>query len=175
MVRIFHKVKHCTNAVKCLANAFNKYANFGRLANNLGGCIEEVIITKLSISPKPTQKRLLMRFTQKRNFSQTKQYTPRLMIIFTPCPPNLTKIFIKGGRINRLVVTWRMAKRGRLIVMIAVSIAILFLASGLPVTSNGSQNSGQNNPGGYVKYTLDLLNNTLINGNFVKMLYTHMA
>ena len=106
-------------------------------------------------------------YSKTRNFSQTKQYTPRLMIIFTPCPPNLTKIFIKGGRINRLVVTWRMAKRGRLIVMIAVSIAILFLASGLPVTSNGSQNSGQNNPGGYVKYTLDLLNNTLINGNFV--------
>ena len=35
---------------------------------------------------------------------------------------------------------WRMAKRGRLIVMIVVSIAILFLASGLPVTANGSQN-----------------------------------
>jgi hypothetical protein len=102
-----------------------------------------------------------------KTLNQTKQYTPRLMIIFTPCPPNLTKIFIKGGRINRLVVTWRMAKRSRLIVMIAVSIAILFLASGLPVTSNGSQNSGQNNPGGYVKYTLDLLSNTLINGNFV--------
>ncbi|MFP3203272.1 MAG: hypothetical protein RXR43_13950, partial [Sulfolobus sp.] len=60
-----------------------------------------------------------------------------------------------------------MAKRSRLIGMIAVSIAILFLASGLPVTSNGSQNSGQNNPGGYVKYTLILANNTLINGNFV--------
>jgi hypothetical protein len=65
MVRIFHKVKHCTNAVKCLANAFNKYANFGRLTEQFGS-IEEVIITKLSISPKPTQKRLLMRFTQKR-------------------------------------------------------------------------------------------------------------
>jgi len=61
---------------------------------------------------------------------------------------------------------WRTAKRGRLIVMIAVSIAILFLAFRLSVTANGSQNSGQNNPG-YVKYTLDLLNNTLINGNFV--------
>jgi 40-residue YVTN family beta-propeller repeat len=64
-------------------------------------------------------------------------------------------------------MVWRMANRGRLIVMIAVSIAILFLAFGLPVTANGSQNSCQNNPGGYVKYTLDLLNNTLINGNFV--------
>ena len=52
-----------------------------------------------------------------------------------------------------------MAKRGRLIVIIAVSIAILLLVFGL--------NSGRNNPGGYVKYTLDLINNTLINGNFV--------
>ena len=64
-------------------------------------------------------------------------------------------------------MVWRMTTRGRLIVMIAVSIAILLLAFGLPVTANGSQNSGQNNPGGYVKYTLDLINNTLINGNFV--------
>jgi len=24
-----------------------------------------------------------------RNFNQTEQYTPRLMIVFTPCPPNL--------------------------------------------------------------------------------------
>ena len=53
-----------------------------------------------------------------------------------------------------------MAKRSRLIVMIVVSIAILSLAFKL-------LNSGHNNPGGYVKYTLDLLNNTLINGNFV--------
>ena len=64
-------------------------------------------------------------------------------------------------------MVWRMSKRSRLIGMIVVSMVILFLASGLPVTANGSQNSGQNNPGGYVKYTLDLLNNTLINGNFV--------
>jgi len=62
-------------------------------------------------------------------------------------------------------MVWRMAKRGRLIVMIAVSMAILLF--GLPVAAYGSQNSGQNNPGGYVKYTLDLINNTLINGNFV--------
>jgi hypothetical protein len=69
-----------------------------------------------------------------------------------------------------------MAKRGRLIVMIALSIAILLLV-GLPVAANGSQNSGQNNPGGYVKYTLDLVNNTLINGNFVNkvMLCGHGA
>jgi hypothetical protein len=59
-----------------------------------------------------------------------------------------------------------MTKRGRLIV-IAVSIAILLSAFGLPVTAYGSQNSGQSNPGGYVKYTLDLINNTLINGSFV--------
>ncbi|MFP3234636.1 MAG: hypothetical protein RXR08_13595 [Sulfolobaceae archaeon] len=42
------------DAVKCLANTFDKYANvdFGRLTNNLEGDIEEVIIRKLSISPK---------------------------------------------------------------------------------------------------------------------------
>jgi YVTN family beta-propeller protein len=62
-------------------------------------------------------------------------------------------------------MVWRMTKRGQLIV-IAVSIAILLSAFGLPVTAYGSQNSGQSNPGGYVKYTLDLINNTLINGNF---------
>jgi YVTN family beta-propeller protein len=73
---------------------------------------------------------------------------------------------------NRFVMVWRMDKRSRLIAMIVVSIAILFLTFGLPVTANGSQNSGQNNPGGYVKYTLDLINNTLINGNFVN---THNA
>jgi len=62
---------------------------------------------------------------------------------------------------------WRMTKRGRLIVMITVSIVILLLAFGLSVAANRSQNSGQSNPGGYVKYTLDLINNTLINGSFV--------
>jgi hypothetical protein len=40
MVRIFHKVKHCTNedAVKCLANAFDKYVNvdFGMLTEQFG-------------------------------------------------------------------------------------------------------------------------------------------
>jgi len=39
MVRIFHKVKHCTNGdVKCLADAFDKYANvdFRRLAEQFG-------------------------------------------------------------------------------------------------------------------------------------------
>jgi len=64
-------------------------------------------------------------------------------------------------------VVWRTTKRSRLILMIAVSIAILLSAFGLPVTAYGPQNSGQSNPGGYVKYTLDLINNALINGNFV--------
>jgi hypothetical protein len=65
-------------------------------------------------------------------------------------------------------MVWRMAKIGRLIVIIAVSIAILLSPFGLPVAAYGSQDSGQSNPGGYVKYTLILLNNTLVNGNFVK-------
>jgi len=60
-----------------------------------------------------------------------------------------------------------MAEIGRLIAIIAFSIAILLSALGLPVAASGSQNSGQSNPGGYVKYTLDLINNTLVNGNFV--------
>jgi len=68
-------------------------------------------------------------------------------------------------------MVWRTAERGRLIAMIFVSITILFLAFGLPVAANGSQNSGQSNPGGYVKYTLILANNTLVNGNFVNTGY----
>jgi len=84
-----------------------------------------------------------------------------------------------------------MAKRSQLMVMVAVSIVILFLVSGFSAMAYGSgpgksvsasgtsgnvyktnitsftQDSDQNNPGGYVKYTLDLLNNSLINGNFV--------
>jgi len=60
-----------------------------------------------------------------------------------------------------------LTKIGRLIAIIAFSIAILLSASGLPVTAYGSQNSAQNSPGGYVKYTLILVNNTLVNGNFV--------
>jgi len=73
----------------------------------------------------------------------------------------------KRGCTNGFAMVWRMAKRGQLIVTIAVSIAILLSAFGLPATANGPQNGGQSNPGGYVKYTLDLINNTLINGNFV--------
>jgi hypothetical protein len=82
-------VRELDEDVKCLA--FDKNANFGRLTNNLGG--EEVIITKLSISPKPTRKRSLVRFTQKTQFQPNQAiHTPP----FTPCPPNLEKIFIKG-------------------------------------------------------------------------------
>jgi YVTN family beta-propeller protein len=75
--------------------------------------------------------------------------------------------------------------------MVAISIVLLFLISGFSAMAHGSvpkssisssgmsgniyrgsitpsvQNSTQNNSGGYVKYTLDLMNNTLINGNFV--------
>jgi len=84
-----------------------------------------------------------------------------------------------------------MYKRSELMKIIAVSIVLLFLVSGFSVMAYGSgseksissgdksgnishinitpftQNSSQNNSGGYVKYTLVLLNNSLINGNFV--------
>ena len=83
MVRIFHKVKHCTNgdAVKCLANAFDKYANvdFGRLTEQFGRDIEEVIITKLSISPKQSlhnnEEVADALHPKTRNFNQTRHYT----------------------------------------------------------------------------------------------------
>ena len=52
--------------------------------------------------------------------------------------------------------------RGRLIAITAFSIAIMLLAFGLSVTAYGSQNIGQSNLVGYVRYTSDL-----INGNFV--------
>jgi hypothetical protein len=83
-------------------------------------------------------------------------------------PTKLLRNIYKRGCINGFASVWRMAKRGQLIVM-AFSIAILLSAFGLPVTAYGSQNSGQSNPGGYVKYTLDLINNTLINGSFVNI------
>ena len=84
-----------------------------------------------------------------------------------------------------------MDKRSEAMNIIAVSIVILFLISGFPVMVYGSgseksispssmsgnisttnitpftQDSSQNNSVGFVKYTLDLLNNTLINGNSV--------
>jgi len=89
MVRTFHKVKHCTNgdAVKCLANALGKYANvdFGRLTEQFGRGI--VALASSSVDAL---------YSKTRNFNQTRHYTPRLMIIFTPCPPNLRKYF-KGG------------------------------------------------------------------------------
>jgi hypothetical protein len=63
--------------------------------SSLGGGIEEVIITKLGISPKQSlhnnEEVVDALYSKTRNFNQTKQYTPRLMIIFTPCPPNLAK------------------------------------------------------------------------------------
>ena len=79
-MRVFHKVKHCTNgdAVKCLANAFDKYANvdFGRLTEQFGRGIEEVIITKLSISPKQSlhnnEEVADALHTKTHNFNQTK-------------------------------------------------------------------------------------------------------
>ena len=72
MVRIFHKVKHCTNGdVKCLANAFDNCANvdFGRLAEQFGRRGGDYHEVEYFTKAKPTQKRLLMRFTQKRTTS----------------------------------------------------------------------------------------------------------
>jgi len=87
-----------------------------------------------------------------------------------------------------------MAKKNNVMKIVAVSIVLLFLVSGFsfmiyghgsekssslnstsgnininitPFITPFTQNSSQNNSGGYVKYTLDLLNNSLINGNFV--------
>ena len=137
--------------------------------SSLGGGTEEVIIAKLSISPKQSLhdngEVADALHLNTRNFDQTRHYTLALRLSSRYAHPTLGNI-LKGGCINGFAMVWRMAKRGQLIA-IAVSIAILLSAFGLPVTANGPQNSGQSNPGGYVKYTLDLLNNTLINGNFV--------
>jgi len=78
--------------------------------------------------------------------------------------------------------------------IVVVLIVLLFLISGFSVMVHGygpvmsaspsgisgnisntnitpfTQNSSQNNSAGYVKYTLDLMNDTLINGNFVNTL-----
>jgi 40-residue YVTN family beta-propeller repeat len=83
-----------------------------------------------------------------------------------------------------------MYKRSQLMKIVAVSILLLFLISEFLVMAYGSgseksispsstsgnisntnitpftQNSSQNNSAGYVKYTLVLFNNSLINGNF---------
>jgi hypothetical protein len=83
MVRTSHKVKHCTNgdAVKRLANAFDKCANagFGRLAEQFGRGTEEVIITKLSISPRQglhnDEEVADALHPRTRNFNQTRHYT----------------------------------------------------------------------------------------------------
>ena len=85
----------------------------------------------------------------------------------------------------------KMARRSEAMNIIAVSIVILFLISGFPVMVYGSgseesvspssmsgnisntnitpftHDSSQNNSAGFVKYTLDLINNTLINGNVI--------
>jgi hypothetical protein len=68
---------------------------------------------------------------------------------------------------NGFAMVWRTVMRGRLIAITAFSIAIMLLAFGLSVTAYGSQNIGQSNLVGYVRYTSDLINNPLINANFV--------
>ena len=73
---------------------------------------------------------------------------------------------------NGFAMVWRTARIGRLIAMTAFSMTIMLLAFGLSVTAYGSQNIGQSNLVGYVRYTLDLINNPLINANFVN---THNA
>jgi hypothetical protein len=82
-VRVFHKVKHCTNgdAVECLANAFDKYANvdFGRLKEQLKN-----LVTSAGSSVDALR-------SKTRDLSRTEQRTPRPMIVFTPRPPNLSK------------------------------------------------------------------------------------
>ena len=70
---------------------------------------------------------------------------------------------------NGFAMVWRTARIGRLIAMTAFSMTIMLLAFGLPVTAYGSQNIGQNNLVGYVRYTLDLTDNPLINANFVNI------
>jgi hypothetical protein len=88
MVRISHKVKHCTSgdAVKRLANAFDKCANvdFGRLAERFGRGTEEVIIAKLSISPKQSlhsnEEVADALHPKTHNFNQTRHYTLALWL-----------------------------------------------------------------------------------------------
>jgi len=83
MVRVSHKVKHCTNgdAVKRLANAFDKCASvdFGRLAEQLGRGTEEGIIARLSISPRQSlhndEEVADALHPKTRNFNQTRHYT----------------------------------------------------------------------------------------------------
>ena len=90
-----------------------------------------------------------------RDFNRTERYTLRLMTVFTLMPTNLSKK-LKKGRMNGFAMVWRTARIGRLIAITALSIAIMLLAFGLPVTAYGSQNIGQNNQGGYVKCTLEI-------------------
>jgi len=92
-VRIFHKVKHRTNGdVKCLANAFDKYANvdFGRLTEQFGG-IEDYHEVEYFTK---AMKRLLMRFTQKRSTKPSNKHPP--CDYFHAVPTQPCEIFIKG-------------------------------------------------------------------------------
>ena len=79
MVRVFHKVKDCTNAVKCLANAFDNCANvgFGRLTEQFGrrgGDYHGVeYFTKAY-----TEEDADVLYSKTRIFNQTKQYIPAL-------------------------------------------------------------------------------------------------
>jgi len=69
------------DAVKRLANAFDKCANvgFGGPPSSLGGGTEEVIITKLSVSPKQSlhdnEEVADALHPKTRNFNQTRHYT----------------------------------------------------------------------------------------------------
>jgi hypothetical protein len=84
------------DAVKCLA--FDNCANvgFGRLTNNLGGGIEEVIITKLSIFHQRNEE--VADALYSKTLNQTEQYTPRLSLHAHPTSRNI----YKRGCINSL-------------------------------------------------------------------------
>lgn len=60
-------------------------------------------------------------------------------------------------------MVWRTAMRGRLIAITAFSMTIMLLAFGLSVTAYGSQNIGQSNLVGYVRYTSDLIKGNSVN------------
>jgi len=101
MVRVPHKVKHCTNgdAVKRLANAFDKCASvdFGRLAEQLGRGTEEVIITRLSISPRQglhsDEEVADALHPRTHSFDQTRHYTLALWLFSRHAHPTFAKYF----------------------------------------------------------------------------------
>jgi hypothetical protein len=98
MVRVFHKVKHCTNSVKCLANAFDNCVNvdFGRLTEQFGRRGGDYHEVEYFTKAKPTQKRLLMCFTQKRVISTKPSNTHPPYGHFHTMPTQPCVIFIKG-------------------------------------------------------------------------------